>query len=560
MTSLHTADLVFDRRIKGHMPVTRLAVSNSGAVMVTVPDQYQPRLYHLVRLSVSGEWQDLGPFSVESIRDIDFSEDGQLFTAITDDDLYAFDDGQKTRLFPERRENYLAISISSNGELFAFASSDMIISSNSVTLAGTSGGQVWVKGLSADVTGIRLSPDASRILIGAEDGTAVMLSDKRDTIWELDGEDSITAVDMSHTGDISVLGDKLGKVQAVGIRGNKLWKLEGIGPVTDCVVSGDGKLIAVGRKTQSGQGIVELLTADGTPILEHKTVSGISSIASSPDGKFLAVSCSDGTLQILEITLAATQSLEKVQALYEAGIAAAEKGDHAEANGKFTEVLEICPSHVDACRRMIEARNALVANCIEAAKKLGAEDKIAEAMQELRIAGELCLYQQEVVEQLADVRSGLISAALTEAKSLADAGKQEEALAKLEEIVKVDFSDIRAREQLASVEDALVNRYAADAEAMLNSGKTGDAVRLLEKIAALRPTSDTEERLAQARAKQAFDQGMSLYQAQKYSQAVFQFKKVLSIDPRNAEAQKYIQYAESLRKDDVLFDRFSKLE
>lgn len=515
MISLHTADLVFDRRIKGHMPVTRLAVSNSATVMIAVPDQHQPRLYHLVRLSVSGDWKDLGPFSVETVRGIDFSEDGRLFAAITDDDLYAFDDGEKTRLFPERRENYVAISMSSAGELFAFASSDMILSSNSVTLAKTSGAQVWIKGFSADVTGIRLAPDASRLLVGTEDGTAVMLSDSRDTIWELDGEDSITAVDMSHTGEISVLGDKLGKAQAVGVRGNKLWKLAGIGPVTDCAVSGDGRLVAVGRKTSSGQGIVELLMSDGTAILEHGTVSGVTSLASSPDGKYIAISCEDGTLQVLEITLAAGRSVERAQALYDEGITGSKKGDYAEAERKFTEVLRICPSHVDACRRLIEVQS-----------------------------------------KLADERSAMVSEALESAKSLADKGKFEEALAKLDEIIKVDFANLEAREQLASVEDALANQCSLDAE----KSDAAEAVRLLEKASALRPSPDIEERLARARAKQALDAGMALYEAQKFSQAVFQFKKALSIDPDNAEAQKYIQYSESLRKDDVLFDRFSKLE
>ena len=556
MTSLHTADLVFDRRIKGHMPVTRLAVTNSGTVMLAVPDQYQPRLHHLIRFSVSGDWKDLGKFSVETVRGIDFSEDGRFFAAITDDDLYAFDEGEKTRLFPERRENYLAISISSAGELFAVASSDMILSSNSVTLAKTSGAQVWAKSLPADLTDIRLAPDASRLLIGAENGLAMMLSGEREIIWELDGEDSITAVDMSPSGEISILGDKAGKVQAIGNRGNKLWKQDGIGLVKDCVVSGDGKLVVIGRRTSSGQGIVELLMADGTPILEHGTVEGISSIAVSPDGKYIAISCEDGTLQVLEVTLAPARSVEKARVLYDEGVAVMEKGDYAEANRKFMEVLDISPSHVDACRRLVEARNALAGKCIEEAIRLGSEDKIAEAMQELRIAGEMCLYEPVVLEQLVKVRSKLVSEALAAAKSLADKGKLEEALVKLETVVKVDFADIQAREQLASVEDALAGRYVADAE----RSEGAEAVNLLQKAAALRPTPEIEERLSRARAKQAFDAGMALYEAQKYSQAVFQFKKVLSINPRNAEAQKYLQYAESLRQDDVLFDRFSKLE
>jgi len=562
MNQLHTADLIFERRIKGHLSVTRFAVSNSGSVMVAVPDLHQPRLYHLVRIAASGDWEESGTFSVETLAHIDFSEDGRVFVAATDDDIYVFRDDVKKRFFPDRRDNYTAVSVSSSGEFLAVGSADMILSGYSVTLARTSGGQVWTKDLPFSVTSVRMAADASRILVGSDEGPAIMLDSSRNTIWELHGADPIAGAVVSNSGDTSVLGTRGGAVQAVGALGNRLWEMVGDGPVADCAISGDGKLIVVARKTAAGSGLLELYSSDGTPMLEHRVTPAVTSVACSTGGRFAAVSCEDGTLQILEITLAPARarSAGVVKALYKEGCAAAGKGDHAGALQKFTRVLELHPSHADACRKLVEVRTQFVRKRIEEAERLASEGALARSVQGLQAAAEVSPYDREVFEKLAAARERLISDALAGASSLADSGRLEEAFEKVEDVIQLDFANVQAREYLGKLEDALVARYMADADAALEAGQPAKAVQVLEKAAALRLSPEVQEHLARARARQAFHEGVALYEAKKYSQAVFQFRKVLSIDPRNAEAEKYIEYAESLRQDDALLDRFSKLE
>lgn len=562
MSSLHTANLVFEGKIRGHLPVTRLAVSDSGSIMIAVPDAHQPRLYHLMRIAAAGGVDEIGAFSVETLRHIDFSEDGRAFVAATDDDVYVFRDDKKTRFFPGTRDNYTAVSISASGELFAVGSADMILSSYSITLARTSGGTVWIKDCPFSVTSIRVTADASKILAGSDDGAAVMLDNSRSVIWQLQDDDPISAVAVSQSGEVSVLGTKGGAVRAVDAEGNRLWETVGAGPVVDCAITDDSELIAVARKTPAGSGLVEFLLADGTSMLEHRVVSQVVSVACSRSGRFGAISCEDGTVQILELTLAPARarSTEMVKTLYDEGCAAIEEGDHAGALERFTKLLEFCPSHVDACRKLVEVRSVLVRRHVEEAERLASEGALAESVQELRAAAAMCPYDRDVFERLTTSRERLISDSLARAVSSADAGQLEEALARVEEVLQLDFTHVQAREELDRLENALVAKYTADADAALETGRPAEAVQILEKAAALRPSPQVRELLAKARAREALKQGLALYEAQKYSQAAFQFRKVLSIDPDNAEAQKYIEYAESLRQDDMLFDRFSKLE
>lgn len=519
MNPFTSADLAFERRVKGHFPVTRFAVSDAGDVTIIVPDDHQPRLYHVLRVNTAGDWSELGKFSVEKLQRIDFSKDARVLVAMTDDDAYVFREGAKTRFFTDRRDNYAAVSMSASGDLFAVGSADMILSSYSVTLANTSGGQEWVKDVPFIITCARISADGSRILVGAEEGIALMLDKARSDVWRFEGG-SVTALATSPTGDVSVIGARAGSVHAIGESGNLLWEIAREGRIVDCAMSDDAKLTVVARETTGG-GSVEFLSDDGAPVIEHEAPSKIASVSCSPNGSFTAVSCEDGMLQVLEITQAAmkARASESADALRAEALSTLENGDYPAAVGKLTRYLGIRPGDADACRKLIEAKDALVA-----------------------------------------ARGRTISDALAEANSLAQAGRLEDALSKAEEILQLDFTNVPARELLGRVEDDLAAKCLADADAALGKGEFAEAVRLLERAAAIRPTSEVRDRIAKARAESAFREGVALYDAKKYPQAAFQFRKVLSVEPENAEARKYLEYAESLRQDETIFDRFSKLE
>lgn len=557
-----SANLVFERRIKGHLPVTRLAVSNSGEVMIAVPDEVRPRLYHLLRIAAAGEWSEISEFSVEKLQSVDFSGDGSVFVAITDDDVYVFREGAKTRFFTDRRETYSAVSVSASGDLFVVGLADMILSSHSVTLASTSRGAIWVKDMPFSVAGARISADARRILVGSEEGSAVLLDNQREVLWQLDWSDSITAMAISNSGEVSVVGTKSGAVLTVGESGNRLFDETRGTEIVDCALSGDGKLIAVARGASPDSGIVEFFCDDGTPVLEHSTGGRIASVACSQDGAFTAISCKDGTLLILEITQEMTRAcaVSASKALLDDGCAALDEGDCAAAVDNLAKYLESCPGDVDACRKLIEAQDALIRKHIEEAERLISEGDSPRAAEDLEAAATIRPYDTGVFPQVTAVRERLISDSLDRVASLAKEGKFEEALAKAEAVIRLDLTNLRAREILGRLESDLVVRYLADAEKASAAGKSSRAVQLLEKAAAIQPTPEVHARLTKARAAQALDAGLALYEAKKFSQAVFQFRKALSLDPGNAEAQKHIEYAEGLRQDDTLFDRFSKLE
>lgn len=558
---LSTANLVFERRVKGHLPVTRLAVTDSGRVMIAVPDDHQPRLYHLICFSVTGEWESLGSFSVEKLQHIDFSEDARTFVAATDDDVYVFGEGAKKRFFPERRDNYSALSISASGEYFAIGSADMILSSHSVTLAKTKSGQVWIKDLPFSATSVCISGDARRLLVGSEDGCVVMLDGLRATVWQLEGADPVTALATSHTGGVSVVGTRKGMVYAIGEGGGMLWEVESGGRIKDCAMSGDGTLVAAVRESPGGS-VVDLFCGDGTPVMEHGLSSDVVSVACSPDGGYIALSAADGLLQILEVTsapgIACTE--DKARAIRDEGYAAAEQGDHALAAEKLEQYLKLYPADPEACARLAESADALVEQHLAEAERLAVEGDLCQAGQALQSACRLITYDHRLSERTAAIRDRLVAESLSRAQALEREGRLEEAVALVRDVIGLDFMSCEARAMLCGLQTTLVAKYLADADTALKENRAADAVVILTKAMAAAPSQETQSKLTRARAVQAFKEGLALYESKKFSQAVFQFRKVLSLDPDNAEAQKYIEYSESLRQDDMLFDRFSKLE
>lgn len=555
------ANLIFDKKLKGHLPVTRLAVSESGALMVAVPDQHQSRLYHLVRITMAGECDELIAFSVETLSNIDFSESGRAFVATTDDDVYVFCGDEKSRFFPDRRDVYTDISISSSGELFVVGSADMLVSGYSVTLARTAGEVVWTKDLPFSLTAARISPDGSLIVVGSEEGTVVMLDGGRSVIWQFDGGDAISALALSNSPDFAVIGTKGGAVTAI-TSGQKLWEVVGEGPVEDCALSGDGTMIAVARMGDVGKGRVECLTNDGTVILEHRARAGIASVACSEDGRFVAISCKDGTVQVLEIVpvSARFRAAEEAKKLYEEACGLADHGQHTDAVAKLRRALELSPHHVDACLKLVEVARAFVEESVRKADDLGTRNEFADAARELDAVQQTSAHAPELFGKVTAARERLAERVVSYAADVSEAKQIEEALAAIEALLQLDVANIRAREELMRLENALAARCLAGAEQALTAGRPSEGVQLLEKAYDLTRSEEVSSRLVDARCKHALAEGLALYDAKKYSQAAFQFRKVLSIDPENGEARKYIEYCESLRQDDSLSDRFSKLE
>ncbi len=77
-----------------------------------------------------------------------------------------------------------------------------------------------------------------------------------------------------------------------------------------------------------------------------------------------------------------------------------------------------------------------------------------------------------------------------------------------------------------------------------------------------RPGSATHDPVFKARARvgEALALGNQLYADRQYAAAVFQFKKVLRLDPASVEATQKVRYAQNFLQDTQLNDRFTRLE
>ena len=63
-----------------------------------------------------------------------------------------------------------------------------------------------------------------------------------------------------------------------------------------------------------------------------------------------------------------------------------------------------------------------------------------------------------------------------------------------------------------------------------------------------------------AKSEELSKEAEALYEQGRLAEAGFQFKKALSLDPNNPEAQRYLAYTQGAGPDTTLSGRFSRLE
>ncbi len=603
MNDPQPSSLILERRIRGHLPVTRFSVSADGSVMLATPDKDQSRLYHLGMMSHTGDWGEISDFSVEKLAAWDISASGDTFIAATDDVLYVFRGGQKTRLLTDRRDSYLAASITADGESFAVASSDLLQSAYGVTLASTDGTGVRTKDLQLTLTCAQISPDGSCVAAGSEEGVVVLLSSDRQVIWEFDAGEPISTVCIPSSSGPVIVGTRSGTLMAIE-EAEKKWEAGGDGPVTACTATLDGRLVVAARNAvgaclvppcapanavgaclvppggddhvpdgsvdRAAQGTplqppgdgdmhaVECLSDDGRPLAEFTAPSAVTSVACSDDGRYVAVSCRDGSLLVFEIQGRSSRMADAQRAsdLYANALAMAERGDLDDAVPALVRTLELDPRNADAAGKLAETAHSLVRESLSLADESLARNDRAEAARRIETAWGNCVYAPDLAGEVVGARKKAVQGMLRCARD----AEVEDALGILSVLLRLDATNAEARELLGRLEDEVTDRLLREADGALTSGHASEAVRLLEQAYDRAPSDAVREKLSRARCDEALAEGLAFYEVGRYPQAIAQFRKVLGIDPANAEAQKHLDYAEKLAQDDALSDRFTRLE
>src|SRR6185369_11785324 len=96
-----------------------------------------------------GQARELGAVSVETVSKFEVAPGGQSMLGVTDDDIYLFREGRKSRFMADRRVSYSDVALARQGGIFGCAFSDMMFASHTVALAEIGGRLAWTKDIEA---------------------------------------------------------------------------------------------------------------------------------------------------------------------------------------------------------------------------------------------------------------------------------------------------------------------------------------------------------------------------------------------------------------------------
>jgi tetratricopeptide (TPR) repeat protein len=120
--------------------------------------------------------------------------------------------------------------------------------------------------------------------------------------------------------------------------------------------------------------------------------------------------------------------------------------------------------------------------------------------------------------------------------------------------------DREAHADMAAARLRRAEQLAREGDDRAATGDLPGALGLWRDAQALAPSETVAARLQEVELRQMLEAGMRLYQERRYPEAAFQFRKALALDPDCEEAQRYLGYAQTMRPDSPVTDRFQRLE
>ena len=571
MAEINNVDLVFLRRVRGVSPLSRYAANDDGSVTVSVPDEMEVRTFHVVRFDNKGKSRVQETYTVETLRktEIGGGEGTYAYLGTTDDDLYLFRQTRKSRFLPDRRASYTDVSLNQSGGRFVAAFCDMLASGHALALGDMGGRLLWTKDVAFPIARVAVDREGVFIAVAGETGDLHLLDNTRATLLRHRQETAISAV--------ATLGPALtafaggGGVGAIDSEGRLLWFTPVVGEPLEVAVA------ATGGKTDETHGpivtaaLLRLDDTSGRLVFFNETglptwdidfdESRPTGLSLSANGRFVAVTLRDGSLSVYELHYGERlASLTAEQTLAEAH--AARSGGNLRAaldilRGRLASVPSdtvACDALADTLTEMRERAFATADNALAVGDWREADTRLAELLAEVP-------FDPDAAARRAHVRAGWTQAALDKGNAALQSGEGGDAEAHFLEAIEANPLNHDARAALARA-----RTHAAETTLALSREQVGRG----DWTAAIASLADAQSRgasgpevsglLRSARVGEALALGNALYADRQYAAALFQFKKVLRLDPDNAEARQKTAYAQNFLQDTQLNDRFTRLE
>lgn len=561
MLEITNIDLRFQRKARGMAPLFRFAVLDDGQVTAAAPDEMEVRTIHTVSYDLGGRARIRETYSVETLRKTELNADGSGI-GTTEDDLYLFAEGRKTRFLEGRRVSYTDVSLAADGRRFVTAFCDLLAAGHTLALGDSKGRLVWTKDIPFAISRVAIDRAGAFVAIGGEAGELWLLDAWRNPVLRFSGESGITALATNGPGEARTVFGVRGGIGTLDANGALLWYTELPGETTEVATDAAGTVFAALILRDDTSSRLIFLSHDGIPLwdvdYDETRATGLSL---SSNGRFAAVTLKDGTLSLYELHFGdAIIGADPIGTLAEAQTEA-EQGDFRAAINRLRRRLDVVPSDTAACEllremlsRFRERELAAATNAAALGDFAGADTHLAEIIQ----ADPLNV---EAVTLRRDLRRRWSQAALETGRQAQEAGDSMNAETRFLESIAADPLDVAPRE-------ALLSARRASAEAALVRGR--ECLTARDYPGAIRAFTEAQERgisgpevtalLRSARAGDALTLGNELYRDRQYAAALFQFKKVLRFDPENSDARQKIAYAQTFLQDTSLSDRFSRLE
>ena len=170
-------------RLRGLLPLSPHALAEDGTLLLVRPDELEARTYQVLQAEPGGV-KEQESLTVETVRRMVLSADLPVRIGITDDDLYLFREGRKSRFLPQRRVTYLDLALARHGRIFLTAFTDMMLAGQTLCLADDGGKLLWTKDLDAPISAVAIAADGRAVAAGLESGELILFDAGRTLLWE----------------------------------------------------------------------------------------------------------------------------------------------------------------------------------------------------------------------------------------------------------------------------------------------------------------------------------------------------------------------------------------
>jgi tetratricopeptide (TPR) repeat protein len=562
MADIANVNLLFLRRIRGIAPLSRFALQSDGTLFVSVPDEMEPRTAHIARYEETGRSRLLHSYQVETLRKTEIGVGATHFLGTTEDDLYLFNEGKKSRFQPDRRVSFTDVALAENGARFVCAFCDLMQSVSTLALGETGGRLLWHKDIAFEVTRVALTRSGEFLAVAGAGGEIALYDAARHVVLNHRQDDRIDAIAtlgpertaFACRGD----GESTGGVGCVGPDGRLLWFTELLGQPVELAIAGGG-IVAVLLATDTHAGRLVFLSEDGLPLwdidYDEARPTGLSL---SPDARRVAVTLRDGTLALYELQLAERLSLLSDE------IALAEARRTIES-GNLDGALKLLRGRLIDAPGDLGCAALLARTLTRRLENLRAEAQQAEAVGDWRAADAVLERAQALAPldaaltaERAALRTRWKQAALDSARK---SPTPEQAEAHLLEAIEADPLANDARAALVLAREQAARDAVQRGRQLLAIGEASEALKVLIEARRRGATgNEADDLLRTARVGEALSLGNQLYNDRQWAAALFQYKKVLRLDPRHEEARQKVGYAQNFLADNTLSERFTRLE